>query len=109
MDKKISIIGAGSWGTALAVLLANKGISVNMWSVFEDEIKMLNEKREHVHKLPGTIIPENVTFTSDLEKAVGDAEVLVMVVPAQTVRQTSKDISKYIRNDTIIVSCSKGL
>jgi len=69
MNKKISIIGAGSWGTALAVLLANNGMSVTMWSIFEDEIKMLNEKREHVHKLPGVIVPENVTFTSDLEKS----------------------------------------
>ncbi|WP_273481331.1 NAD(P)H-dependent glycerol-3-phosphate dehydrogenase [Acetivibrio straminisolvens] len=109
MIKKISVIGAGSWGTALAVSLANNGISVNMWSVFEDEIKMLSEKREHVHKLPGVVIPENVTFTSDLEKAVHDAEVLVLVVPSQTVRQTAKDISKYIRKDMIIVSCSKGL
>jgi len=48
--------------------LANNGMSVTMWSIFEDEIKMLNEKREHVHKLPGVIVPENVTFTSDLEK-----------------------------------------
>jgi len=109
MNKKLSIIGAGSWGTALAVLLANKGINVRMWSVFEDEIKMLSEKREHVHKFPGVVIPENVTFTSDLENAVSDAEVLVVVVPSQTVRQTVKDISKYIRDDTIIVSCSKGL
>lgn len=109
MNKKISIIGAGSWGTALAVLLANNGMSVTMWSIFEDEIKMLNEKREHVHKLPGVIVPENVTFTSDLEKAVCDAEVVVVVVPSQTVRQTAKDISKYIRDDTVIVSCSKGL
>jgi len=51
------------------VLLANNGMSVTMWSIFEDEIKMLNEKREHVHKLPGVIVPENVTFTSDLEKS----------------------------------------
>lgn len=109
MDKKISVIGAGSWGTALTVLLANNAKHVNMWSVFEDEIKMLNEKREHVHKLPGTIIPENVTCTSDLEKSVSEADVLVMVVPSQTVRQNARDISKYIRSDTIIVSCSKGL
>jgi len=54
-----------------------------MWSIFEDEIKMLNEKREHVHKLPGVIVRENVTFTSDLEKAVCDAEVVVVVVPSK--------------------------
>jgi len=90
MNKKISIIGAGSWGTALAVLLANNGMSVTMWSIFEDEIKMLNEKREHVHKLPGVIVPENVTFTSDLEKAVCDAEVVVVVVPSQTVSRLQR-------------------
>jgi len=88
--------------------LANNGMSVTMWSIFEDEIKMLNEKREHVHKLPGVIVPENVTFTSDLEKAVCDAEVVVVVVPSQTVRQTAKDISKYIRDDTVMLVVPKG-
>jgi len=51
---------------------------------------MLNEKREHVHKLPGVIVPENVTFTSDLEKAVCDAEVVVVVVPSQTVSRLQR-------------------
>ena len=51
--KKIGIIGAGSWGTALAVVLAKNGHDVIVWSIIEDEIAMLNEKREHVDKLPG--------------------------------------------------------
>lgn len=106
---KISVIGAGSWGTALAVLLAKAGHRVYMWSAFEDEIKMINVKREHLHKLPGTLVPEGVLCTGDMEECLNGAQVAVMVVPSQITRKVSKDISKYIKDDTIIVSCSKGL
>lgn len=109
MMRKISVIGAGSWGTALAVLLAKAGHSAVMWSAFEDEIRMINEKREHLHKLPGIFIPEGVLCTGDLEECIIDAQVLVMVVPSQITRKIARDISKHIKDGTIIVSCSKGL
>lgn len=109
MNRKISIIGAGSWGTALAVLLGKSGFSVSMWSVFDDEIEMINEKREHIHKLPGTLIPEGVLCTGDMEESINGAEAVVMVVPSQTIRKSAKDMSKHIKDGTIIVSCSKGL
>lgn len=107
--RKISVIGAGSWGTALAVLLAKAGHSAVMWSAFEDEIRMINEKREHLHKLPEIFIPEGVLCTGDLEECISDAQVLVMVVPSQITRKIARDISKHIKDGTIIVSCSKGL
>jgi glycerol-3-phosphate dehydrogenase (NAD(P)+) len=107
--RNISIIGAGSWGTALAVLLAKAGFSVSMWSAFEDEIRMINEEKEHLHKLPGILIPEGVVCTSDMEECLSDAQVLVMVVPSQITRKVAGDISEYIKDNSIIVSCSKGL
>ena len=70
MKKNISIIGAGSWGTALSVLLAKNGHEVRMWSCFKEEIEMLNSAREHLQKLPGIKVPENVTCTGDLEWAL---------------------------------------
>ena len=70
--KNISIIGAGSWGTALAVLLHKNGHKVTVWSIMEQEIKMLKEEHEHKDKLPGVKLPEDMTFTTDLEAAGGE-------------------------------------
>ena len=65
---KISVLGAGSWGTALAVLLYNNGHEVMLWSALADEVKMLCDKREHETKLPGVRLPDNMEITTDLEK-----------------------------------------
>ena len=67
---KIGVIGAGSWGTALSRLLANNGHDVIVWSIIEAEVKMLQEKHEHVDKLPGVKLPESMEFTTDLKKAI---------------------------------------
>ena len=64
----VSVIGAGSWGIALAVALQNNGHKVNVWSIIEDEIKMLNEKREHLDKLPGVKLPDDMIFTTNLSE-----------------------------------------
>ena len=67
---KVSVIGAGSWGTALALLLYKNGHDVTVWSYQEEEVRMLSEKREHVSKLPGVKIPEGIFFTADIKEAV---------------------------------------
>ena len=64
---KVNVLGAGSWGTALSLLLHKNGHQVKLWSALENEVKMLNEKREHESKLPGVHIPEEVEITTDLE------------------------------------------
>lgn len=61
---KVGIMGAGSWGTALALLLHSNGHEVTVWSISEEEVQMLSEKREHESKLPGVKIPEDMLFTS---------------------------------------------
>ena len=66
---KVSVIGAGSWGTALALLLYKNGHDVTVWSYQEEEVRMLSEKREHVSKLPGVKIPEGIFFTADIKEA----------------------------------------
>lgn len=109
MSKNVAIIGAGSWGTALSILLAKNGHKVKMWSIFKEEVDMINTKREHVQKLPGVEVPEGVTCTTDVEEALKDAEAAVMVVPSHTIRSSAKQISPYIKNGQIVVSCSKGI
>lgn len=104
----ISVLGAGSWGIALTVLLAHNGHKVSVWSIDENEIKMLKEHREHVTKLPGIKIDESVTFTTDAEESVKGAEIIVMSVPSPFVRNTAKTIAPYV-NKPIIVNVSKGI
>ncbi|MDE6202439.1 MAG: NAD(P)-binding domain-containing protein, partial [Lachnospiraceae bacterium] len=79
---KVGIIGAGSWGTALSWLLHNNGNEVTMWSVMEDEINMLKEYHEQKDKLPGVILSKDMVFTTDLELAAADKDVLVLAVPS---------------------------
>lgn len=104
----ISVLGAGSWGIALTVLLAHNGHKVSVWSIDENEIKMLKEHREHVTKLPGIKIDESVTFTTDAEESVKGAEIIVMAVPSPFVRNTAKKIAPYV-DKPVIVNVSKGI
>lgn len=105
----VGVIGAGSWGIALTVLLNKNGSKVTVWSKFEDEVKMLSEKREYVDKLPGVKIPETVDFTTDLEATVKNNEVLIMAVPSTFVRGTAHLMKDYVKDGQIIVNVAKGI
>lgn len=105
----IGVIGAGSWGIALSVLLSNNGHDVKVWSIIEDEIKMLNEYHEHRDKLPGVILSDKITFTTDLKEAVEDMDLLVMAVPSPFVRKTAASLKSLVRDGQIIVNVAKGI
>ncbi len=105
----IGIIGAGSWGTALACLLSDNGHNVTVWSAIESEIQMLRTEHEHKDKLPGIILPQDMGFTTDIEAAVTDKEALVLAVPSPYTRQTARSMSPYVKNGQIIVSAAKGI
>ena len=105
----VGIMGAGSWGTALALLLHKNGHQVNVWSISEEEVEMLSTKREHESKLPGVRIPDDMEFTSDLAKAVKDKDFIVMAVPSPFTRSTAKSMSPYIPEGQIIVDVAKGI
>lgn len=105
----ISIIGAGSWGIALAVLLHKNGHHVTVWSVIEAEIRMLQKEREHKDKLPGVKLPEDMVFTTDLEQAVKGAEVLVPAVPSPYTRSTSHSMASLVKEGQVIVNVAKGI
>ena len=107
--KKIGIIGAGSWGTALALLLHGNGHKVTVWSAIEAEINMLREKHEHVDKLPGIKLPEDMLFTYDDEEAVRDADLLIFAVPSPFVRSTAKRFAEKVKDGQIIVNVAKGI
>ncbi|WP_342755984.1 NAD(P)H-dependent glycerol-3-phosphate dehydrogenase [Kineothrix sedimenti] len=105
----VSIIGAGSWGTALAVLLHKNGHKVTIWSIVEQEIEMLREKHEHKDKLPGVKLPDDMVFTTDLEAAINGKEVLVLAVPSPYTRSTSRMMKEYVAEGQIIVDVAKGI
>ena len=105
----VSIIGAGSWGTGLSILLSNNGHEVRVWSRFQDEIDMLNEKREHVDKLPGVKVPDSVVFTTDMKICLSGHEFIIVVLPSQTVRENVRLLVPYISRNDIVVLCSKGI
>ena len=107
--RKIGIIGAGSWGTALAVNLARNNHEVVIWSIMEDEIKMLNEHREHIDKLPGVKLAENISFTTDLECAIKGMDMLVLAVPSIFTRSTSKNMAQFVEEGQIIACVGKGI
>jgi glycerol-3-phosphate dehydrogenase (NAD(P)+) len=105
----VSIIGAGSWGTALSLLLSNNGHEVRVWSRFPEEISMLDEKREHVEKLPGVSIPRSVIFTTDTEICLAGHDFVVIALPSQTVRESARLLSPLMNPGDIVVLCSKGM
>lgn len=106
---KVGVIGAGSWGTALAVLLHKNGHEVTVWSKFQSEIDMLNTEREHKDKLAGVKLPEDMIFTTDLESSVKGMDLLVLAVPSPFTRSTSKLMSEYVEDSQIIVNVAKGI
>lgn len=108
-NTKIGVLGAGSWGTALAILLANKGFDVELWSAVETEIELLRTKREHVDRLPGVILPDNICIEADLEKACMDKNVIVFAVASPFVRMTAQRAKEYIKEGQIIVNVAKGI
>lgn len=106
---KVSVIGAGSWGTALASVLENNGHEVIIWSIVEEEIQMLKEKREHVTKLPGVKLSEKIHLTTNLEEAAEGRDLLVLAVPSVFTRATAKSMKPFIRDGQLIVNVAKGI
>lgn len=106
---KIAVIGSGSWGTAIAVLLANKGNDVYMWSWQQAETDRLNRDRENKEFLPGIKLSENITCSHDMKECINGAEVVVTAVPSPATRTTAKAMSEFVSDGQKIVNISKGL
>ncbi len=105
----ISVLGAGSWGTALAVLLCDNGHEVTIWSIDKREVEMIDEKREQVEKLPGVRIPDRIAVSNDLESCITGRDLLVLAVPSIFIRSTAKSMAPFIEDGQIIVNVSKGI
>ena len=103
------MIGAGSWGTALAAHLSRCGHKVEVWSILKDETDMINNTHQQSVKLPGVILDSSVTASTDLEQVMRDKDMLVLAVPSAFTRNTARTMSKYCRYGQLIVSVAKGI
>ena len=106
---KVSVLGAGTWGTALTILLSNNGHEVTLWSKLEREVEALKKDRMHVPNLPEAVLPENVHVTADLKEALFDPELVVFAVASPYVRATAKEAAPFIKKGQIIVNVGKGI
>ncbi len=105
----VAVIGAGSWGIALAKVLHTNKNRVTVWSIVEDEIKMLRERLEHVDKLPGVKLAEDMIFTTDLKEAICGKDYLILAVPSVFTRGTAKSMAPFVEAGQVIVCVAKGI
>lgn len=109
MNNKIAVIGAGAWGTALAMLLADKGHDVSLWMYEQDLALEMARSHENRVYLPGFTVPASIAVTSNIETAVRGRSVVLSVVPSHTVRAVARQFAPFLSADAIIVSASKGI
>ncbi len=109
MNEKIGVIGAGAWGTSLAMLLADQGRDVTLWMYEKDLAEETDRTRENRVYLPGFTLPASIKVTSSLETAVADKQIILSVMPSHTVRLVSGQFSPFLSKEAVIISASKGL
>lgn len=107
--EKVVVIGAGSWGTALGLVLARKGHDVTLWERDEKIAKTLQEERENKRLLPGIIFPENLNVTNELNGLLKGVKYVVLSVPSQALRSVIEKISSQIEENTILINTAKGI
>lgn len=106
---KVGVMGAGSWGTALALVLEKNGHEVTIWSIDKKEVEMLRKKREHVDKLPGIQIPENIQITNTISEAIEGMDMVILAVPSVFTRTTARAMCPYVKEGQLLVNVSKGI
>ncbi len=109
MSKKATVIGDGGWGTALAMILAQNGHQVTVWGPFEDNIRTIQQTRLNTAYLPGVEIPAAITWTTSVEQASHQADVVVIAVPTQFCQAVTTRFRGYIPTTARVVSVTKGL
>ncbi|MBU3154683.1 NAD(P)H-dependent glycerol-3-phosphate dehydrogenase [Clostridium estertheticum] len=106
---KVAFLGGGSFGTALSIMLAKKGTSVNIWDRKLSVINDINIKRENIKYLPNITVPSGITAFIDIEEVINDTDIIVLSVPSHVIRNICKMITPYLKQNQIIVSIAKGI
>ena len=108
-SRRIAVVGTGSWGTTLAVLMARAGHHTSLWARTPEEAETLRSSRENRRFLPGVILPDALSITSSLEEALNPCDILLLVVPAQRMRENVGWVRPFLHAETIVLSAAKGL
>ncbi|MGI6226807.1 MAG: NAD(P)H-dependent glycerol-3-phosphate dehydrogenase [Peptococcales bacterium] len=107
--KEIAVLGAGSWGTALAVSLSKKGLNIKMWCRDEEQALKIVKTRENVKYLPGVILPHNINVVTNLNEAVKNVDFIVIAVPTHGIRELLRKLIHLLTPTTILVNTAKGI
>lgn len=105
----VGVIGSGAWGTTLALMLANKGRETILWEHRPERAAQMRQRRENRLFLPGFTFPDSMGVTSDIAEAVRGADMLLLVTPSQRMRENVRLLAPYLEEETLCVSCSKGI
>ncbi|HCP15591.1 MAG TPA: NAD(P)H-dependent glycerol-3-phosphate dehydrogenase [Peptococcaceae bacterium] len=106
---KVSVLGAGSWGTALAITAARNGHQVTLWGRSDEKLRGIQETRENKYYLPDVLLPDNILATSSLEKTVKEADAILLVVPSTQIRSICRQIRPYLQKGQLIINTAKGI
>ena len=105
----VAIVGSASWGTALGIMLARKGVHVRLWARTEEEAKQLNKQKENNTYLPGFRFPSRLKVTGALEEAMKKADAVILAVPAQRMRENARHVAEHLTESMLVVSAAKGI
>ncbi len=109
MKERIGVLGGGSWGTALSILLANKGYDLDIWVRDKNQAETMNSTRVNSKYLPNGILPESIEVSSDLERTIYNKDFILISVPTHGVREALNNSKKFIKKDQIIINVAKGI
>ncbi len=107
--KRVAVIGAGSWGSALAMVLADNNHDVRIWARRSEQIKEINAHHTNKEYLPGIVLPEKVKAFEKMEQALQNVDVVIIVVPTKAIRETIRELTKKLINKVMIIHASKGI
>ena len=108
-NKRITVVGAGSWGTALSIQLSRNRYDVDLWVYEQDLCQQIREKRENTLFLPGYSLPESIQPTNSLKEAIGKNDVVLLVVPTHIVRKTATEMVPLVNPNSLIINAGKGI
>ena len=109
MIERIAVLGSGAWGTALAASLASNGHSVSLWGRDAAQLSAMERTRSNEKYLPGATLPASLKYSPVLKQAVNDAEIILLVIPAQQMASVVAQLSNLTHQDVTLVSCAKGI
>ncbi len=106
---RIAILGAGGWGTTLAILLSDNKHKVSLWTYSEDQARAIRETRTNAQFLPGIVVPSQIEILTDIEQAVAQEDLVVAAVPSQFLRSVAKQVAQCDFRTKIVVNVAKGI